>query len=158
MAISWKWEQCETGEVVYSYEMNDLEKIDIIPCKLRDLPNSCYSLLFTLIEDNETISAVNSVASDALNKSNAEKRLFNYSIMTILAILMAGMFFILWKRRRKSLIAPNLIALGNYQFDKRNTELLFDRKRIELTSKEADLLILLYDAVNTTIRARGYTQ
>ena len=44
-----------------------------------------------------------------------------------------------------------MIALGDYRFDKRNTELLFDQERIVLTSKESDLLILLYNAVNTTI-------
>ena len=138
-------EQCEAGEVVYSYEMTGLDKIDIIPCKRRDLPKSCYSLLLTLLDDNEQIITSNSVASDA--KRNQLK----YSIMFLLGALIAVVFFFLWKRKHKSLIETNLIALGDYQFDKRNTELLFDRKKIELTSKEADLLILLYDAVNTTI-------
>ena len=32
-----------------------------------------------------------------------------------------------------------------------NTELLINHKRIELTSKEADLLLLLYNMVNTTV-------
>ena len=44
-----------------------------------------------------------------------------------------------------------MISLGEYQFDKRNTELLIEQQRIDLTSKESDLLILLYNAVNTTV-------
>jgi DNA-binding response OmpR family regulator len=41
--------------------------------------------------------------------------------------------------------------LGEYYFDKRNTELIIEQQRIELTSKEADLLLLLYNAANTTV-------
>ena len=43
-------EQCETGEVVYSYEMNFVKKTDIIPCKTRDQPEFCYSLSFTIMD------------------------------------------------------------------------------------------------------------
>lgn len=128
--------QCKTDEVVYSYEMGDLEKIDIIPCLSRSLPRSCYSLLFTLLEREEPVSQTSELS---------------YFTITLLLILLVGVFYFLLQRRRKSLSDPNVIALGDYRFDKRNTELLFDQERIVLTSKESDLLILLYNAVNTTI-------
>ena len=32
-----------------------------------------------------------------------------------------------------------MIPLGEYRFDKRNTELLFENQRTELTGKEADI-------------------
>ena len=41
--------------------------------------------------------------------------------------------------------------MGKYHFDKLNAELIIEEQRIELTSKEADLLMLLYDTVNTTV-------
>ena len=44
-----------------------------------------------------------------------------------------------------------MISLGAYQFDKRNSELLFENRSVDLTSKEAELLLLLYDAVNTSV-------
>jgi DNA-binding response OmpR family regulator len=44
-----------------------------------------------------------------------------------------------------------LIPIGAYLFDKRNAELLIKDQRIELTNKEADLLLLLYTDVNTTV-------
>ncbi len=44
----------------------------------------------------------------------------------------------------------NLVSLGKYHFDKLNAELIIKKQRIELTIKEADLLMLLYDTVNTT--------
>lgn len=128
--------QCETGEVVYSYEKANLENADIIPCVSRDQPSSCYTLLFTLIKRETPIP---------------KKSDINYYLIAIVLILMSGAFYFLWQRRPKSESDPNVISLGNYRFDKRNTELLFDQERIVLTGKESDLLILLYDAVNTTI-------
>ena len=129
-------EECPTGKVVYSFEMDDIEKSDIIPCKSRIQPKSCYSLLFTLIEAKGTNTATNQM---------------NYIVIVVMFILMAVVFFFLWKRRNKSTIDPNLIRLGEYYFDKRNTTLIIEQQRIELTSKEADLLLLLYDAANKTV-------
>jgi DNA-binding response OmpR family regulator len=69
-----------------------------------------------------------------------------------------GFFFILipilisvWKKRVKTTTNPNLIKIGSYFFDKKNTELLIEDQKIELTSKEADLLLLLFKDVNNTI-------
>ena len=44
-----------------------------------------------------------------------------------------------------------MIPIGGYHFDKRNTELLIEHQKIELTSKEADLLLLLYNSANITV-------
>ena len=41
--------------------------------------------------------------------------------------------------------------MGEYYFDTRNTELIIEHKRIELTAKEADLLLLLYHSANNTV-------
>jgi len=125
-------EACESGEVVYSYEMNQLEQKDIIPCGTRVQPKSCYSLLFTVIE-TEKASQMHIV------------------VIIILLALLIVVFFFLRNRKSKSTTDPNLIPLGEYIFDKRNTELLFENQRIDLTSKEADLLLLLYNAANTSI-------
>lgn len=144
-------EKCETGEVVYSYEMNDLEQSDIIPCKTRVQPKSCYSLLFTLTETGWTNSVLPTVTPDSSNGSQAETSQVSYIIIVVLCLLIAVLFFLLWRRRNKSTIDPNLIPIGEYRFDKRNTELLIEHQKIELTSKESDLLLLLYNAVNTTV-------
>ena len=144
-------EQCETGEVVYSYEMNDLEKSDIIPCRTRVQPKSCYSLLFTLMETGLTSNGVLNVNPDTSNGSNAGKSQRNYLIIAALFALIVLVYLLLRKRRNKSVTDPNLIPMGAYHFDKLNTELLIEHERIELTSKEADLLLLLYNTVNTTV-------
>ncbi len=127
-------EECETREVVYSYEMNKLKQTDIIPCKGRVQPKSCYSLLFTLIETKESSGTMNIILS------------------VLVVVLIALLLFFLRKRRNIPILDPNLISLGAYQFDKRNSELLFENRSVELTSKEAELLLLLYDAVNTSVQ------
>lgn len=144
-------EKCETGEVVYSYEMNHLEQTDIIPCKTRVQPKSCYSLLFTLLDPPEPIETSHNGTRGPSDGSSSEAGQVTYSIISLLLVFMLGVFVFLWKRRRNSMIDPNLIPLGEYHFDKRNTELLFENQRIELTSKEADLLLLLYNAANTSV-------
>ncbi|MGB5499161.1 MAG: winged helix-turn-helix domain-containing protein [Maribacter sp.] len=144
-------EHCETGEVVYSFKIDDLDKSDIIPCQGRIQPKACYSILFTLIETRLIDTALLIATPDPSNKSNAGISQMGYMIMFVLFTLFAAVFFFIWKRRNKSTIDPNLIALGTYHFDKRNTELLIEHQRIDLTSKEADLLLLLYNAVNTTV-------
>lgn len=125
-------EDCITNDIVYSFQMDRLEKSDIVPCKSRIQPKSCYSLLFTLIEP-ESKSQLRNI------------------IIAALAFLLTLLLYFLWKKRNKPSIDPNWIQLGEYYFDKRNTELIIEQKRIELTSKEADLLLLLYDSANTTV-------
>lgn len=145
-------EKCETGEVVYSFEMDYLEKSDIIPCKARVQPRSCYSLLFTLNEAGSTNPALDTVPADPTNTLHAETSQVVYVIVVVLFILIAMVVFFLWKKRNKSTINSNLIPIGEYHFDKQKTELFTEHHKIELTSKEADLLFLLYSAVNTTVQ------
>ncbi|MEB8328624.1 winged helix-turn-helix domain-containing protein [Flavobacteriaceae bacterium KMM 6897] len=130
-------DDCETKEVVYSFKVDEIMKSDIIPCKERIQPKSCYSLLFTFI---------------AYNKPLPERSEMSYiPIVAVLFLLIALTLFILWKKSKTPKIDSNLISLGAYHFDKRNTALLIEHQRIVLTSKEADLLLLLYNAANTTV-------
>lgn len=144
-------EQCETDEVVYSYEMNLLEHKDLIPCKARRLPKSCYQLLFTLLDFGKPIAGSDNVALNNSNDWRSKPGQVLYSTLAVLLVLMLGTFVFLWRRRRNSKVDPNVISLGEYRFDKRNTELVLGNQRTELTGKEADLLLLLYKAVNTSV-------
>jgi DNA-binding response OmpR family regulator len=69
----------------------------------------------------------------------------------ILLVLRSVVVFVLWKRKRSTATDPNIISLGKFNFNKRESELVLEEQRIELTSKEADLLLLLLEAVNTTV-------
>lgn len=72
-------EECETLEVVYSFQVDDIVKSDIIPCKGRVLPKSCYNLLITIIKPKGT---------------NTETSELIYVGIALLAILIAlSLFF-----------------------------------------------------------------
>ncbi len=105
---------------------------------------------FTILENNNSNAQLLSVTPD-LNKSKEQSNKVSFVGVSILFVLLAGAFFLLRKKRKKPLNNPNLISLGQFYFDTRNTTLLFENQEIELTSKEADLLLLLFKDVNTTI-------
>ena len=134
----------------HSFSLKDHRRIvdqvtqtDIVPCKGRLQPKECYFLLFTIVKPSEEISLVNNVTESNTQLSTVIYYLFGALVLALMA------FWLLRKRRSKP--DPDLIPLGEYVFDKRNTELILENQRIELTSKEADLLLLLYDAANTTV-------
>ncbi|MFT4848277.1 MAG: hypothetical protein ACI83B_000806 [Sediminicola sp.] len=137
-------EACETSEVVYIFEIGYAEKSNIIPCFGRDIPKSCYSILFTLMDP---LSLVDLSGGSSVDSSN-EVGLAAYSAVSVLFMFLVGFIIFLWQKRIKAASDPNLISLGAYQFDKRNTELIFRNQKTELTSKEADLLLLLHNQVN----------
>lgn len=144
-------EQCETGEIVYSYEMDFLEQTNVIHCKSRVQPKSCYRLLFTLMDPDGSMASVHGVAQDSLDGPVSNTGQEVYVISALLLFLVLGAFVFLLRKRRRAVADSHLISLGEYQFDKRNTELVFGNKRTELTGKEADLLLVLYKAANTSV-------
>jgi LPXTG-motif cell wall-anchored protein len=144
-------QKCDTGEIVYSFKMDDLEQSDIIPCKARMQPKSCYILLFTLGQTTGTNAALLPMPTDSPQESKTGSNMVYYGFIIALLVLIGVVFYLLWRRKKSLTNDPNLISLGEYHFDKRNTELLINHRKIELTSKEADLLLLLYNMVNTTV-------
>ena len=136
-------EACESGDIVYSFKGDLEETADIVPCGGRFQPEGCYNLMFTILEPGEALIPEKEEA-DGLN-GKLLLLLFTGFILVLTSVLVV----LLRNRKRKD--NPNLIQLGEYYFDKLNTELIIKEQRIELTSKEADLLLLLYDAANTTV-------
>ena len=141
-------EECDSGEIVYGYEIYEVVNSNIIPCGSRELPKCCYSLLITLLDEEGTIVGLNSSNTE---DSDVETSSLTQIPIFFLSIMLLGGIYFLWKRKKKTQKDPNIITLGDYHFDKRNTELRLEDQRIELTRKEADLLLLLYSTVNTTV-------
>lgn len=138
--------ECNTGKVMYSYEMGLEDNSGIIPCKKRDLPKACYNLLFTLsgVQDSDS-----SVAVDILDNASFGSYFYTGGLFLI---LLMGLVSFLWKRKKVSGIDPDLISIGKYQFNTRKSKLIIENHEIELTSKESDLLLLLYQSINTTVQ------
>jgi DNA-binding winged helix-turn-helix (wHTH) protein len=144
-------EECDSGEVVYSYEISKNDSSDIIPCRVRALPKGCYRFYFTLTAPKETIVAADGATTNITETPNNKNNNLIYYIIAFILIVGGGIVVYLKRNKNKEIVNPNIISLGNYQFNKRNGELLFGKDKIELTSKEADLLMLLYNEVNTTV-------
>ncbi|WP_244890601.1 winged helix-turn-helix domain-containing protein [Algibacter luteus] len=142
-------EHCNTSEIIYSFEVNETSKLDIIPCGGRIQPKSCYNILFTIID--EELSGAEFIT--LLNSDSNPQEFGNgfYAIILALVIIILIIFFYKRKQSLKKKFNSNLISLGAYHFDKNNTELIIDNQKIELTSKEAELLHLLYKSVNDTV-------
>ncbi len=129
-------EECETKKVVHSFETNRSKNNDSLACKLRELPESCYIFYFTLIEGNQ------------LKESWIYKSWSNWYLIIILVI--AAIAYLIKKKRSQKLKA-DLIDMGKFQFDQKGMSLHLKEQSIELSSKETDLLFLLFSNENKTL-------
>jgi hypothetical protein len=136
--------KCGTDEVVYSYEIGKLKQLDIIPCGTRKQPRGCYSLLFMPLDILPQAALHEPTVPHSKSSSN-----LLFKLLGLFVVLSLGIW--LWFRKKKPTDNPNMIQLGEFQFDKLNMLLLLKEQKIELTSKETDLLLLLYHAVNQTV-------
>jgi len=137
-------ENCNTNEIVYSYEIGNASE-DMIPCKGRFQPKGCYTILFTILGVNNSLVTAKSDNRPVIQQADSIMN-FKYAIFILLFL---GLIFYFWKKRRNR--NTTLIPIGAYKFDQRNMALWLKRERFELTSKETDLLFLLYSSANTTI-------
>ncbi|MEM8891666.1 MAG: response regulator transcription factor [Bacteroidota bacterium] len=152
-------EQCESEEIVYSYVIRNLGYKDIIPCIGRGQPLGCYSILISFLEPKEVLAQnknKNSFPGSSMENASGVrggKDVTTISLIVFLSLIVIG--FLYFRKKTpdtEELDNPHLIALGEYRFDKRGMELSHGGKIQELTSKEADLLILLHSHANETLK------
>lgn len=143
-------EDCKSGEIVYGFKVEETEQKNIIPCQARLQPRSCYSILFTIMDTGLEELAFNSI-NPTHNKVRPNKGAFINYIYASLPITVLSIILFIWIKRKKTKIKPHIIALGDYEFDQRNTTLTINNQKIELTGKESELLKLLYQDANSTV-------
>lgn len=139
---------CDSNEVVYGYEMGRPGSKVLVPCLGRQLPIDCYSILFTIVEPLP--GPLVGEASGRKLASGSPAGHLPLAVFASLLIVTTGLWFY-FRRRSQSRSNQNLLALGSFAFDARNMELNFKGETTELTTKEADLLLLLYNFSNTTL-------
>lgn len=159
--------QCETKAVVYSFEIRNAYP-DMIPCRGRMLPEDCYQLLITIMDDvslslpniansQATIADSSSMeelstAGSSLTASESKgSTLLKFAFLIIPLLFLIGFIGYFIKKKNPADIDPNLIPIGSFQFDKRNMMLYFENEKIELSNKEAELLSLLHAEANELI-------
>lgn len=130
-------ENCDTKEIVYSYELDSINPVDIIACRTRDQPKACYNIHITFVN---------------INTSEFIKNNFTFPFIVLIVIILIIIAIKIRKNKNENNIKKaDIINLGKYDFDKNNMSLIFKTQKTELTSKEADLLLVLYNSVNKVV-------
>ena len=142
-------EKCLTKEIVYSYEVGCADSLNLMPCKKRVQSRGCYNVYLTIIESNP-------------NKSENQESTVNYLvIILILVLLVVGILIVNRKKKtqqKSTKTESNLISIGDYKFDQIQMELFYAKDKVELTSKESDLLILLHSSANKVVERDSILQ
>jgi DNA-binding winged helix-turn-helix (wHTH) protein len=124
----------------------------VLACQGRPQPLGCYYIQIT-ITDSELM--VDDEASEAQSETGFLIEMSQpLTLIGILLLVMAVLVgFIIYLKNQNSAAEndSNVIQLGEYRFNRRTMQLILGDERIELTSKECDLLQLLYQSVNDTV-------
>ncbi|QNR24638.1 winged helix-turn-helix domain-containing protein [Croceimicrobium hydrocarbonivorans] len=126
-----------TGEVVYSFEHSPDSLSNIIPCLGRDQPTAKYRLQIRFPDFQE--------------EESAEFPLWLMAIFIVGPIVLLLMY-----PRKKNIEAEPLsedsIQLGAYTYSPTKAQLSFKDQKQELTGKEGELLLRLYQDINQTVK------
>lgn len=148
-------EQCETKEVVHSFEIRNWRYADLIPCEGRLLPQDCYALIITILEQTPPPSNLRATAAGSSvvppDSASVTSHSFAATFLFVLLLSLAGFAAYYFKRKKAHRSDPNLLIIGASQFDQKNRALSFADKSVELSNKEAELLSLLHTSVNTPL-------
>lgn len=141
---------CKTNQVVHSYEVGKVN--NVLACGSRSQPKGCYYLQVTLLDlptseptEETTIAAENGM----LGEGSPLIKLG--TLLLIITAILGGFFLFRISQKKETETDPDIIKLGEYTFNRRSMKLILGEERIELTSKECDLLQLLYESVNDTV-------
>lgn len=130
-------EKCGTREVVHSYLATTKMLENEFACKQRTLPLDCYIFYFTLI-DRSTLS----------NSEISPRKLSKWYLAILVLLVMALLFLI--KKKISQIQKP--LKIGMYKFDSRAMTLSLKGEEVELSAKESDLLVLLLENQNKTVK------
>ncbi len=145
--------QADSEKIVYSSEVSTAsDSASIVPCQGRQFDKAAYSVLFTIVEpfdQAEIAQSENEVQQHATTESNGS--LTFLWILAALILFAGGIFW--WKKNHSSEEekVSETVQIGRYRFDERNMKLFLNNNHVDLTSKETDLLKLLYSSVNNTL-------
>lgn len=147
-------EECDTKKVIYAYEIDNTTELDFTPCLTRIQPKACYKLFVTILNPSNPIAFWPATQSTSKRPPPSIKPSVNSFIIVLQIIpffILTGLLLYFWKKKQKLKADSKMILIGKYQFDKTNRILSFENKKTELSSKESDLLSLLYNSTNTVL-------
>jgi len=126
-------EKCSTEEVAYSYQIVESLETDIIPCKGRTLPKSCYELLVKF------------------QKKDTGKNLLIWIIPIVILSFFSYYFLQRKKIDQSEIPITNEVTLGSFIFYPEQHKLVKQAKEISLSKKECEILEMFTEKPNEVI-------
>ncbi len=158
--------ECGGERVVYSYERSQRAAASLVPCQSRKQPKACYELFITITAPFNAMTAFYKAPSiPPGNRTNATvqqaetaEESFRYGLFAWpvgVLIPLISVVFVLYKRKKKQGRGEkedlHILRIGSFRFDPRNMVLSGKDGKMELSSKESDLLALLIAHQNQTL-------
>ena len=148
--------ECNSQEVVYSFVVFQSDNGDIRPCEGRILPEACYQLLITIMDDAtiDTEYAVPVAVDPHSYRKNEMLTSINFAQIRFWGaplLFLIGLIGFLITRKEQVDEPTNLLRIGAFSFDQRTLVLTIENSRVQLSHKEAELLQMLHQAVNTPV-------
>lgn len=135
-------ENCQSEEIIYSYEVSLVTTVTEIACQKRHQAKGCYIIHISF-----------------LNQVEPTNYLSHFLIgLFILAIALLIYFLKPKKKSSPNPIDPNVKSIGDFIFDNTKMTLIYKGDIIELSSKETDLLFLLFNHKNKVVERETILQ
>ncbi|MCB0756548.1 MAG: winged helix-turn-helix transcriptional regulator, partial [Flavobacteriales bacterium] len=143
---------CDSHQVVHSYSVSSIKEESMLACKGRSQPKACYYLKIIDLNRPDSASA-DSVETDADSLETEDFNSINkvWLLLTLFIMLLVSLLIYFFSRKPNSKVKIESVQIGKYRFNPTTMELILGDEKIELTSKECDLLLLLYESVNDTV-------
>jgi hypothetical protein len=144
---------CASDTVVYSFEVREEQNRALIPCRGRVLPTACYVLYFTPLSPPGLMSP--NASSEGVVVGEAKERTSAFDWRSVVLGVCAVVLFGLWLTYKRQKTGDSKegkgFQLGSYFFNSITMELSRQGVIEVLSSKEADLLVLLHSSRNQTL-------
>ncbi len=145
-------QECQTDEIIYSYQVIGEVDLNIIPCGLREQYKACYILRFLIMDDGQNTMLPQKYSTSSLSwPSPTLSIIISYALLPISFLLLIGMGLYIYQKKSHPATNSDVIEIGIYVFDPKNMTLSLSNNTVELSGKESDLLSFLYLSVNTTV-------
>jgi hypothetical protein len=125
-------EQCDSNAVEYSYSRNPDNADDLNACITRPVDAGCYGVEISFL--------------DASSPEPPQNAILYLGFLILGALGVLG--YLMYRRNRRE----DAIELGKFRFDHNNMILQIGEEQLDLTSKESELLHLLYRFANNTVK------
>ncbi len=141
--------QCNSGDVVHSFEIYDGIDKNIIACSGRILPKDCYDLHVTILEDDN---------AQNLNYPGEDSNPLQAVLLILPLLLLIGYTGYTARKKGSMAMDPHISVIGSTQFDQKNMTLTHEGKEEELSHKEAQLLAVFLASANEPVKREEILQ